>query len=57
MSLSQINVVLSASISTDSNASQRVDKALKELQCITYDELTDDIWAAIKLLQKHKQAK
>lgn len=54
MSSKQINVVINTTTSDDSNVQQRVNKALQELKCITYDELNDDIWAAIKLLQKQE---
>jgi len=56
MSTRQINIVISTRTSVDSNVQQRVDRALEELKCITYNELNDDIWAAIKLLQKQNQA-
>lgn len=48
----QINVVISTKISDDRSAKQKVEEALASLYCITYSELTDDIWQAIKLLQK-----
>ncbi|MDS7931853.1 hypothetical protein RMB13_20670 [Acinetobacter sp. V102_4] len=57
MTVKQINVVLKAEVSIDQDVQKKVDNALQALYCITYDELTDDIWQAIKLLQKVKQPK
>jgi ribosomal protein L5 len=48
----QINVVISTKVSDDRSAKQKVEEALASLYSITYNELTDDIWQAIKLLQK-----
>lgn len=50
----QINVVISTKVSDDRSVKQKVDEALASLYSITYDELTDDIWQAIKLRQKAK---
>lgn len=51
----QINVVISTKVSDDRSVKQKVDEALASLYSITYDELTDDIWQAIKLLQKSQK--
>ncbi|UDY20792.1 hypothetical protein NLHDIDDJ_02447 [Acinetobacter baumannii] len=51
----QINVVISTKVSDDISVKQKVDEALASLYSITYDELTDDIWQAIKLLQKSQK--
>lgn len=57
MNPKQISVVISTKISDDTSATQKISDALVSLYSITYDELTDDIWQAIKLLQKVKQPK
>ncbi|WP_171494853.1 hypothetical protein [Acinetobacter nosocomialis] len=57
MTVKQINVVLKTEVSIDQGVQQKVNNALQALYCITYNELTDDIWQAIKLLQKVKQPK
>lgn len=57
MNPKQISVVISTKISGDSGATQKISDALASLYSITYDELTDDIWQAIKLLQKVEQPK
>ena len=57
MTVKQINVVLKAKVSIDQDVQKKIDNALQALYCITYNELTDDIWQAIKLLQKVKQPK
>ncbi len=51
----QINVVISTKISDDRSVKQKVDEALASLYSVTYDELADDIWQAIKLLQKSQK--
>lgn len=57
MNPKQISVVISTKISDDTSATQKISDALVSLYSITYDELTDDIWQAIKLLQKVEQPK
>lgn len=51
----QINVVISTKVSDDRGVKEKVDEALASLYSITYDELNDDIWQAIKLLQKSQK--
>ncbi|WP_259344312.1 hypothetical protein [Acinetobacter lactucae] len=51
----QISVVISTKVSDDRSAKQKVGEALANLYTITYDELTDDIWQAIKLLQNSQR--
>lgn len=57
MNPKQISIVISTKISDDTSATQKISDALVSLYSITYDELTDDIWQAIKLLQKVEQPK
>lgn len=57
MTVKQISVVISAKISDDTSVTQKISDALVSLYSITYNELTDDIWQAIKLLQKVEQPK
>lgn len=57
MTPKQISIVISTKISDGTSATQKISDALVSLYSITYDELTDDIWQAIKLLQKVKQPK
>jgi len=57
MTPKQISIVISTKISDDTSATQKISDALLSLCSITYNELTDDIWQAIKLLQKAEQPK
>lgn len=57
MTPKQISIVISTKISDDTSVTQKISDALVSLYSITYDELTDDIWQAIKLLQKVEQPK
>lgn len=57
MTPKQISIVISTKISDDISVTQKISDALASLYSITYDELTDDIWQAIKLLQKVEQSK
>ncbi|WP_252719697.1 hypothetical protein [Acinetobacter oleivorans] len=57
MNPKQISIVISTKISDDTSATQKITDALESLYSITYNELTDDIWQAIKLLQKVEQPK
>ncbi|WP_228267878.1 MULTISPECIES: hypothetical protein [Acinetobacter] len=57
MTPKQISIVISTKISDDTSATQKINDALASLYSITYEELTDDIWQAIKLLQKVKPPK
>ncbi|MFW1635469.1 hypothetical protein [Acinetobacter oleivorans] len=57
MNPKQISIVISTKISDDTSATQKISDALVSLYSITYNELTDDIWQAIKLLQKVEQPK
>ncbi|MFV5376534.1 hypothetical protein [Acinetobacter calcoaceticus] len=57
MTPKQISIVISTKISDDTSATQKISDALASLYSITYDELTDEIWQAIKLLQKVEKSK
>ncbi|CAP00382.1 hypothetical protein ABSDF1027 [Acinetobacter baumannii SDF] len=46
----QISVVITTKVADEKCAKQKVGEALANLYSITYDEWTDDIWQAIKLL-------
>lgn len=48
----QLNVVISTELSDGKSVKHKVDAALVSLYNITYDEMNDDIWQAIKLLRK-----
>ncbi|MHA3052512.1 hypothetical protein [Acinetobacter sp. ANC 4635] len=56
MKISQINVVISTKISGDASVEQKITDALGSLYRITYEELTDDVYQAIQLLKKAKEA-
>ncbi|MHA3063103.1 hypothetical protein [Acinetobacter sp. ANC 4641] len=56
MKISQINVVISTKISGDASVEQKITDALRSLYRITYEELTDDVYQAIQLLKKAKEA-